>query len=389
MSLLRLIAGQICLHACMAGTRMAAPLLALKLGYSAMSVGVLLALFALSQVFLALPAGRYADRHGMKRPVGFAVLAAVAGGGLPVLFPVFPALCVCALLTGAATGTTVIALQRHVGRAVATPTELKQVFSWLSIGPAASNFLGPVLAGLLIDHAGQVAGDLMGYRVAFAVMAGLPLLTWLWVRGTPELNADHRQTGEKRRAWDLLRDPMFRRMLIVNWMLSASWDVHTFVVPLLGHERDYSASVIGTILGAFAMSAVVIRVLLPLVASHLKEWEVVTGAMVSTAVIFSVYPLLPSPWLMGCASVLLGLTLGTVQPMIMSTLHQITPESRHGEALGLRLMCINLSSVSMPMLFGVAGAAVGVSAVFWMVGLTVGLGAPQAWKMRPPKAHSR
>ena len=63
MSLARLIAGHICLHACMAGTRLAAPLLALKQGYSPLAVGVLLALFALTQVFLALPAGRYADRH--------------------------------------------------------------------------------------------------------------------------------------------------------------------------------------------------------------------------------------------------------------------------------------------------------------------------------------
>ena len=69
LALARLIAGQICIHASMAGMRMAAPLLALREGYSAAAVGVLLALFALTQVFLALPAGRYADRHGLKRPV--------------------------------------------------------------------------------------------------------------------------------------------------------------------------------------------------------------------------------------------------------------------------------------------------------------------------------
>ena len=57
--LARLIAGQVFLHACMAGMRLAAPLLALREGYSAAAVGVLLALFALTQVFLALPAGRY------------------------------------------------------------------------------------------------------------------------------------------------------------------------------------------------------------------------------------------------------------------------------------------------------------------------------------------
>ena len=49
--LARIILAQICLHACMAGTRMAAPLLALREGYSPAAVGVLLALFALTQVF--------------------------------------------------------------------------------------------------------------------------------------------------------------------------------------------------------------------------------------------------------------------------------------------------------------------------------------------------
>ena len=61
----RLVGAQICVHAGMTGFRMAAPLMALREGYSAAAVGVLLALFALAQVCLALPAGRYAERHGL------------------------------------------------------------------------------------------------------------------------------------------------------------------------------------------------------------------------------------------------------------------------------------------------------------------------------------
>jgi len=76
--------------------------------------------------------------------------------------------------------------------------------------------------------------------------------------------------------------------------------------------------------------------------------------------------------------------LGTVQPMIMSTLHQITPSHRHGEALGLRLMSLNGSSVVMPMLFGTLGAVVGVSVVFWSVAVLVGSGSRIAWVLRPP-----
>lgn len=392
MSLARLIVGHIFLHACMAGTRLAAPLLALNQGYSPLAVGVLLALFALTQVFLALPAGRYADRHGLKRPVRFAVMASSLGAGLAVVFPVFPVLCVSALLTGGATGAAAIALQRHVGHAARDATELKQVFSWLSIGPAVSNFLGPFLAGLLIDHGGVLiggsAGDFSGYRVAFMVMALLPLVSWWWMRRTPELPlVPHSDQAGPRNSWDLLRAPMMQRLLLVNWLMSSCWDVHSFVVPVIGHERGFSASVIGTLLGSFALAAAAVRLALPVLAAHLRERVVMTAAMLLTAVLLSIYPFMQSPWSMGLCSVLLGLVLGSVQPMIMSILHQITPHGRQGEALGLRLMSLNGSSVLMPMLFGTVGAVVGVSIVFWTVGLMVGLGSRVAWGVTAEPKH--
>ena len=385
--LARLILAQICLHACMAGTRLSAPLLALREGYSPAAVGVLLALFALTQVFLALPAGRFADRHGLRRPVSYGVLAAVAGAGAAVAFPVFPVLCLAALLTGGATGVATIALQRHVGRAAGGVLQLRKVFSWLAIGPAISNFVGPFSAGLLIDHAGSSPGSLAGYRAAFFLMALLPLVTWFLVRKTRELPALlAANDGTQPKAWDLLRAPMFRRLMGVNWLLSSCWDVHTFVVPVLGFERGISASVIGTILGAFALAAAAIRLLMPWLAVHLKEWKVLATSMLATCLLFAVYPLTRSALGMGICSVLLGFSLGMVQPMIMSMLHQITPEARHGEALGLRLMAINASSVVMPMLFGSAGALVGIAGVFWATGALVGMGSRLAWRLRDSMA---
>ena len=386
LALLRLISGHVCLHASMAGMRLAAPLWALQQGYGPLAVGFLLALFSLSQVFLALPAGRYADRHGLRKPVFRAVGVSMVGAAAAAAFPQFGVLCFAALMMGGATGSAAIALQRHVGRAAADATDLRRVFSWLSIGPAVSNFLGPVCAGLLIDHAGVWLGgraaDHHGFVAAFAFTALLPSLAWLCVRSTRELPPVVHAEGGPPSAWPLLREPQMRRLLLVNWLLSSCWDVHTFVVPVLGHERGYSASIIGTILGAFAVAVAVVRVFLPLLAAHLREWAVVTTAMVITAVLFAVYPFMPSAWAMGACSVLLGLTLGTVQPMIMSTLHQITPHHLHGQAIALRLMTLNLSSVLMPMLFGTAGVVVGVSVVFWTVGALVGLGSHAAWGLR-------
>ena len=387
-TLARLIAGQVCLHGGMAGMRLAAPLLALKDGHSALSVGVLLALFSLSQVFLALPAGRYADKHGLVRSIGWGVIAATVGAMLPVALPHFAVLCTSALLMGGASGITSIALQRHVGRLAGDTTELKSLFSWLALGPAISNFLGPVLAGLLIDNAGiwigGVAADARGFQAAFLGMAVLPIAAWFLVRYIVELpNPQPAANAVRPAVWNLLRNPTMRRLLVVNWLLSSCWDVHTFVVPVLGHERGFSASVIGAILGSFAVAAALVRLAIPLLASQLQEWKVVTTSMLVTATVFAIYPFMPTPITMGMCSVVLGLALGAVQPMILSTLHQITPHALHGQALALRLMITNMSSVLMPMLFGTAGVAAGVSMVFWTMGSMVAAGSRAAWRLRP------
>ena len=379
-ALLRLILAQVCIHGTMTGMRMATPLLALKEGYSAAAVGMLLALFALTQVFLSLPAGRYADRHGLKRPLIISVVAACSGAGVAVLFPIYPVLCLSALLTGGAAGMALIALQRHVGRMAHNKDELRKVFSWLAIGPAISNFLGPFAAGLLIDYAGGEAASTTGFRAAFLLLALMPLAAWFWARTVQELPA--LQTGaanQKATAWDLVQNRGFRRLLLLNWALSSCWDVHTFVVPILGHERGLPASVIGSILGAFAIAAAVIRMLMPIITRRLAESQVVLGAMVAACALFIAYPFMPGAWSMGACSVLLGVVLGSVQPMVMSMIHQITPPERHGEALGLRMMAINGSSVLMPVLFGSLGTVVGVSALFWAVGVLVGVSSRLPW----------
>ncbi len=382
--LLRLIGAQIFLHATLAGSRMAAPLLALREGYSPAAVGLLLAMFGLSQVFLAIPVGRYVDQHGLKRPMALAVSAACLAGALAMLWPVFGVLCVTALLTGGAAGATVIAVQRQVGRLAEGGSQLRRSFSWLAIGPSVSNVAGPLAVGFLIDHAGPSAGSLPGFQAAFALMAALPLVTWWMLRLVPEVH-QAQPLGPRPsawQAWKLLRHGAIARLMLVNWFVSSSWDVHTLVVPLLGVERGLSASQIGMILSAFAIATGLVRLMLPLMADRIREWAVMVVAMISTALVFAIYPFLSSALAMGLCSFLVGLALGVVQPMVMSMLHQITPTDRHGEVLGLRLMAVNATGVAVPLLFGSISAWVGLTGVFWLVAAVVGSGSRSAWRLR-------
>lgn len=387
-TLIALIVGQICLHSCMAGVRLAAPLQALRQGHSAWEVGVLLGLFALAPVLLALPAGRLADRHGYHHPLRVAV-ALTAGGGLLALLSAwlvqadFVLLCAAATLTGAGSNVGLITIQRTAGRTAHDATGLRRVFSWLGVAPALSNVVGPVLAGVLID--------LGGFAVAFAAMALLPFAALWWARRVPPETPPPRSAEQQRRSsWQLLHTPGLRRLLLVNWLLSASWDVHTFVVPILGHERGFSASAIGTVLGVFAAAVALIRLLIPVLAQRLREAQVLVGAMLATGLVFAAYPFVQSAWMMGVCAVLLGLALGAVQPMIMTTLHQITPQDRHGEAIALRSMTINFSSAVMPLVFGLAGAALGAAALFWVMGALVAAGSLQARRIsaEPPPVRT-
>jgi MFS family permease len=370
--LMALVIGQLGLHAAMAGLRMATPLQALRLGASAWTVGVLLALFAAAPVLLALYAGRLADRLGYHRPVRIAAGLALAGMAFAVAsvwlagWWTIAALCVAASLTGCAANLGMLTIQRTAGLGARDATERMRVFSWLGVAPSFSNVVGPVAAGLMIDGT--------GFAGAYLLLMVLPLATLASARLVPVLPPARMAARSDRTAWDLLAAPGLKRLLAVNWLFSMCWDVHSFAVPILGHERGFSASTIGFILGTFTLSVTGVRLLVPLLAHRIEAVTVLAGAMLGTALVFAAYPFAGSPWLMAGCAALLGLTLGVAQPLIMTTLHQLTPDGRHGESLAFRSMAINASSTLMPLLFGALGSAVGAAVLFWSVGGAVGAG---------------
>ena len=372
--LVLLMVGQIALHGAMAGQRMAAPLQALEAGHSAWTVGVLLALFAALPVLIAMPAGRMADRHGYHRPQRLAVALSLFGVGCALAACWLPGWwqfglqCLGAAASGAGTNVGVIVVLRAAGQLAGSSTERMRVFSWLGMAFSGANVLGPVSAGLMID--------LGGFAAAYAVLLAMPLVAvWVMrqvpVQARPAVAAP-RPAGASR--WALLATPGLKRLLFINWLLSASWDVHSFAVPVLGHARGYNASTIGLVLGVFTAAVTVVRFIVPLLAHRLQEVTVLRAAMLMTAGVFAIYPFADTPWLMAGCATLLGLALGAVQPMIMSTLHQMTPPDRHGEAIAFRSMTINFSSSVMPLAFGLAGTALGPVAVFWLMGAAVGGG---------------
>ena len=61
----------------------------------------------------------------------------------------------------------------------------------------------------------------------------------------------------------------------------------------------------------------------------------------------------------------LGLCMGLGQPLTVILTYNYSPPGRHGEGLGLRIAINNSMHVTVPALFGAAGALLGLAPVFW------------------------
>ena len=72
------------------------------------------------------------------------------------------------MLCGAASSLYAIAVQRHVGLGASDSQQRRHYFGWLSLAAPVANFAGPLLAGLLIDHAGAAPRDLVAFRITYA-----------------------------------------------------------------------------------------------------------------------------------------------------------------------------------------------------------------------------
>jgi predicted MFS family arabinose efflux permease len=260
------------------------------------------------------------------------------------------------------------------------PHERTRNFSLLALAFSTSGFLGPMLAGFAIDA--------FGHRITFLLLglSAAAAIAWLWLRPLPEPPAAPRASGgERRRIADLLRIPELRRAFIASTVLSMAWDLFTFVTPIHGTRLGLSASVIGLILGCFGGAIFLVRLVLPVVVHRLREWPMLIGAMIATGVAMAVFPLLSSVPLLMLTAFLIGLAIGGTQPMIMAVLYNAAPEGRGGEVVGVRTFLLNLTQAGMPLLFGIAGSALGMAPVFWVMAAVLFAGSACGTGRRAPK----
>src|SRR6185503_18890687 len=342
------------------GARMTTALFALRLGGSELTVGLLMALFALLPMLLSVSAGRLIDRVGPRRPLLLSFVGLALGTGLPFVAPQLVALYFSCTLIGTAFMFVHIAMNSVFG-AYGTPEERAVNFSWLALGFSISNSIGPLVAGLAIDQRGHAQA--MGVLAVFPVLALLFLSARKRPLPRPAPVAQGRRTG----VIDLLRIAQMRNTFIVSVLLAMGWDLYNFLTPLYGARLGLAATTIGVIMSTFALATFTVRLVMPMVVKRLRQWVVMSSAMALAGTAYLLFPLVSSVPLLMTLSFVLGLGLGCAQPIIMSLLYEASPPGRQGEAVGLRTSLLNGSHTFIPLASGALSAAAGMAPVFWVL----------------------
>ena len=348
-------------HTAFNGIRIATSLAAIKAGGGALWVGLLTAMFNIIPAFMAIRVGRMVDRVPLRRPLVVGCVLMAIGGVVAAIEPMLWVLALCAATLGVGWMMLAASSQYAVGLLGGSANRVR-AFSVMSMGFSVSSFLGPLIAGFMIDH--------VSYRAAFGVLAVLPAVAailfasrWLKVPvGEP------RSTEPDGGARELFGIPVLRNTLVTACFITVGWDLYNFMVPVLGSELNLTATQIGSVLSLFAVAVLVVRFFMPVLTRRLGERGVMITAMVISGITFLAFAFAHNYSLMLTLSFIIGLGLGASQPIILSMLHDAAPPGRIGEVNGMRMTMISTSQWTMPLVFGMLSASTGMLPLFLIVG---------------------
>ena len=140
-------------------------------------------------------------------------------------------------------------------------------------------------------------------------------------------------------------------------------------------------------MSAFAVSIILLRLVLPWAVRRSSEAQLLTYAMFVACGAFCAVSLFQEPWALAAVSFLLGMGCGCGQPLSMTLVYNASPKGRAGEATGMRITVNQITHIAIPLMFGAVGTAVGLSAVFFAnAGFLVAGGYHELAQPRAPAA---
>jgi MFS family permease len=335
-------------------------LFALELGASQFYIGIMIAMYSLFPALLAVYAGKLSDRLGVRLPMLAGSVGISAGLLLPWLLPSVPALYASAALIGASHMLYNLATQNLIG-SLGGPGAHTRNFSNYALAMAIGSSVGPLLAGVSIDH--------FGHAASYLYFSAVPLVPALIMAGAANVSLGRRKKTEEEQAvltTSLLGNPVLRRTLIGGAVATTGQDLFQFYMPIYGHDAGLSASAIGVVLAMSGIAAFVVRMGLPALVKRFGPDNVFNSSLYLSAAAFLLVPLFTDPVTLAAVALVLGLGMGCAQPVTLMLIFSRAPEGRSGEALGVRVTINQITHIVVPLIFGSLGSVFGIAPVFIM-----------------------
>jgi predicted MFS family arabinose efflux permease len=345
---------------------------AIELDLPVIWLGIISATFALLPIFLAVWVGRFIDR-------GYDAQAAWIGAGLMVAacagFCLWSDSAAALLIWSALLGIShlfLMASQQMLCVRSAGPRGRDSAFGNYLVAGAIGQGAGPYV----IAWAGGAAklpptGYLFAIGLAVALAA---LLTSAALRpGPPQARGEGR--GELVPVRALLRQRGLMAVLVASVITITAQDLITIYLPLLGAERNMSASDIGILLTIRAVASMISRLLYARAVRIFGRARLTLASMLGGGLAF-VLLAVPMPIVLtDGVAVLLGLALGIATTLSLTNVVEIATPAATGTVMSLRITGNRIGQVAMPFVASLIAAVTGVGGIFVVIAISLAVSA--------------
>lgn len=344
---------------------------ALELGASDLLVGLLVAVYAFLPALLAVPIGRYCDRH-RPAPV-FAAGTAVLGLGAAglALAPQLVTVTLATVVLGMGAMVIMVGSQSVVAR-LSAEDALDRDFGLISAAASIGQMVGPLLTGFILT--GDI-GVVAPTTIAFGAGAALCLAALAFCTRYPDGHIVG-EADERPPSWADTAAVLGRRgvpgAMIASVSLLSTVDLLVAYLPVIGERAGISPAVVGILLSLRAAASVVSRVLLGPLARYFSRVQLIGASTVVTAVLVPAIAFIDYPWALGIALVVLGFFLGIGQPLTMTLITTAVPRNSRSAALSVRMLGNKSGQVALPAIIASATIVAGIGGGFALLGVILG-----------------
>lgn len=369
---LRILVATVLINAVVQAARPMATYKALAMDGTVADIGFVAASFGLLSLFFAVPIGRWVDRGSEPRFIvaGAALMAVGAASALAVSSILTLALTQAVLGLGQlclAVGTQTL-IANHGGQ-----EERDRRFGAFAVAQSLGQLIGPAVAGLLAaNDAGPPRTDTVFAAAAIAAFtASLISLTFVFDKKTTATRGREARDDEPlahafRR---VLRVPSMGQAMLAGVAVVVSVNVLIAYLPAYGEAEGISVQVVGLLLALRAGASMASRLLMGAMRRRLGRRNLLVACMVAPAVALFAVSLDSNFVLLVVAMIITGYGLGLGQPLTLSWIAGQAPSDLRGTAVAVRMAGNRLGQFAIPATLGIVAGVVGVTGVFWSLGL--------------------